>query len=41
MPAEIRAALGIPDHAVKAVELMDLVQRVEELEQSLAKKGRP
>jgi hypothetical protein len=29
---EIRAALGILDHAVKAVELVDLVERVEELE---------
>lgn len=29
---EIRAAVAILDNAVKAVELMDLVQRVEELE---------
>jgi hypothetical protein len=29
---EIRAALGILDHAVKAVELLDVVERVEELE---------
>jgi hypothetical protein len=29
---EIRAALGILDHAVKAVEFLDLVERVEELE---------
>src|SRR6516164_1168153 len=30
--SEIRAALGILDHAVKAVELLDVVERVEELE---------
>jgi hypothetical protein len=29
---EIRAALSILDHAMKAVELLDLVERVEELE---------
>jgi hypothetical protein len=33
--SEIRAALGVLDHAVKAVELVDLVERVEELEQLL------
>jgi hypothetical protein len=35
---EIRAALGILDHAVKAVELLDVVERVEELER-LIKEG--
>src|SRR5262249_27241768 len=30
--SEIRAALGILDHAVKAVELLDVIERVEELE---------
>jgi hypothetical protein len=30
--SEIRAALGIIDHAVQAVELLDLVERLEELE---------
>jgi hypothetical protein len=29
---EIRAALGVLDHAVKAIELLDLVERVDELE---------
>jgi hypothetical protein len=29
---ETRAALGVLDHAVKAVELLDLAERVEELE---------
>src|SRR5262245_25079799 len=29
---EIRASLGILDHAVKAVELLDVIERVEELE---------
>jgi hypothetical protein len=32
---EIRAALGILDQAVKAVELIDLVGRVEELERQI------
>src|SRR5262249_12778347 len=32
---QIRAALGILDHAVKAVELVDLIERVEELERLL------
>jgi hypothetical protein len=35
---EIRAALGILDHATKAAELLDLVERVEELER-LIKEG--
>jgi hypothetical protein len=30
--SEIRAALGILDHAVNAVELLDVVERVDELE---------
>src|SRR5262249_54898686 len=29
---EIRAALGLLDHAVKAIQLLDVVERVEELE---------
>jgi hypothetical protein len=35
---EIRAALGILDHAMKAVELLDVIERVEELER-LIKQG--
>lgn len=30
--SEIRAALGVLDHAVKGIELADLTQRVEEME---------
>jgi hypothetical protein len=37
---EIRAALGILDHAVKAVELIDLAERVEELEPLFAEQGK-
>ena len=38
---EIRAALGILDHSVKAVELIDLMTRMEELERERARtKGR-
>jgi hypothetical protein len=33
--SEIRAALGILEHSVKAVELTDLVERVEEIERLL------
>ncbi len=33
---EVRAALGILDQSIKAIELMDLEQRVAELEQAAA-----
>jgi hypothetical protein len=36
--SEIRAALGILDNAVKAVELMDVVERVDQLEKLIADK---
>jgi len=35
---EVRAAMGFLDHAVQAVELMDLVTRVEELERLVSQK---
>jgi transposase-like protein len=36
---EIRAALGILGHAIEAIELLDLVERVGELERLNAEKG--
>lgn len=36
---QIRAALGILDHAIRGIELTDLIVRVEELERQLAGEG--
>ena len=36
---QLRAAQTLLDHGLKAVELQDLVQRVEELERTVANQG--